>query len=137
MIQPIFSNRITRCRDLPTNIRKVQVKIGQIVYYNDLPMCITEIVDYAYQNSKSSYKIDGYKSNASDFLIYYHLAPLVKNLNGSWRKKKFRGMCFSSMIRKCLFLKINKGFLFRDVSIGEFCLTHAESKWAYMRYGET
>lgn len=131
--QPFFSKRVAKARRCPRNIRKHQVKIGQIVYYHGgrgvVPMRVFGIDDCSLWSK--SFKVTGTTTNRNDFMIYYDLQPLTEKY-GKWRAVDYKDRPRNWKDHNARLW--DNGWIGHAVDMDQFCLTYAEAKWAIMHY---
>ena len=128
--QPVFTKRVAACRHTPTNFRKLQVKLGQVVYVTRrgkvYPMRVLEIEDCADWACKTY-------QNRGNYMIYYSLQPMRK-VQGVWRATPLRPIrtranqtwqAHNARLRA-------HGWLGHSVDMDDFFITHAEARWYQM-----
>lgn len=126
----LLTNRIAKARRCPRNIRKLQVKLGDIVYYVGgrgpiKPMRVQQIDDCALWRRRGPYR------PSSGYMIYYDLQPLIKTLTG-WRAKPFRrGYMAKSSNNWMSYNNVlwGSGWIGHAVDMDQFGLTCAEANW--------
>jgi len=132
--QPLFGKRIVKARGCPDNRRKIQVKLGQIVYYHNgrkiIPMRVFCIDDCSLWSK--SFSVAGTKTNRKDFMIYYDLQPLTKK-HGRWRALPYRQRTNLNWLKHNRQLW-NNNWIGHSVDMDQFALTYAEAQWMRMWY---
>lgn len=132
--QPVFSKRMATPRSTYRNIRKIQARPGQIVYYTTnsgvRPMRVLHIDDCSRWSSLATYK------NRRNYMIYYDLQPLVKTTNG-YKPKPYspvirtKANMYWSTYNKRIW---NSGWIGHAIDMDQFCLTWAEANHARLSW---
>jgi hypothetical protein len=138
IINPVIrSNRIVHPRETPKNNRKLQVKLGQIVYYiirrtTVLPYRVVGIDD----EFDSMRRYFPSKIVRCKYHIKYDLQPLIKK-NGVWQAKIWHNQqrYYFQRGKEEINQRIWKnGWIGHGVDMNEFYLTWAEANFNKMYY---